>query len=362
MKKIGLFLSFILILSSIFCFSACSDSGSSFDAYYFKTGIHIETHDSSIKDGTEKALRTLFINAEKQFDIKNSNSPVYAINNGNIGDAVTLSNLGTEVFKIAKDCYNLTDGLFNPSVYPLVKLWQFSPSYPVEKFTLPTDEQIRQTLNVVNFDGVSLNESNNTLTKTADGVMLDFGGILKGYVADKAGEILLNAGHKSGYVSIGGSSLYILSVESLGIIHPKKATLGKSILSVKLKGLKNLSVSTSGDYEKFYTYDNQTYSHIINPLTGYPANTNVCSVTIIGANGGFSDAITTAACLKEHLPNNINDSPLVTFLKNILTEYPDSSIYAIYDDGINKQILTNKKQGENFTPLDSEYTIINFNK
>ncbi|MBQ9734597.1 MAG: FAD:protein FMN transferase [Clostridia bacterium] len=361
MKKIGIILSLILISLSTFLFISCADGGSSLDCYYFKTGIHIETHDFNMSDDTQTKLKNLFSSLEKEFDINDSKSTVYAFNNANVGDVFNLSTHGRNVLLSSKNLYSFTDGLFDPSVYPLVELWQFTKNYPVSEFNLPTDTQISTAINNVDFESAVFDQDLKTLTKTKDGVKLDFGGIVKGYAADKAAKILKSAGHESGYISIGGSSLYLLSVESLGIIHPKKATDGISILSVKLNGKKNLSVSTSGDYEKFYERDGKIYSHLINPKTGYTADTNVCSVTVIGADGAFSDAVTTAACLINHLPNDLENSPLQAFLLKILSEYPAASIYAIYDDGENKQVITNQKQGENFTLLDTEYNVVNFN-
>ncbi len=361
MRKFCLFLILIIFCLSASTLLACDKGGSSLDCYYFKTGIHIESHDKPLSDKTTSQLRALFSSLENEFDNKKEGSLVYAFNHSSVGENLKLSNHGANVLSLSKSCYEYTDGLFDPSVYPLIKLWQFSPTFPVQNFAPPTEEQILNTLTAVDFEGATFNANDNTLIKNKEGVMLDFGGIVKGYAADKAAEILKNAGHNSGYISIGGSSLYILSVESLGVIHPKKANLGQSILSINLKGVKNLSVSTSGDYEKSYTFDDKNYSHLINPKTGYTADTGVRSVTVIGADGGFSDAVTTAACLTEHLPNAVTTSPLTLFLQKILTDYPTAQIYAIYDDGINKQVLTNKNQDKDFTLLDSEYTIINFN-
>ncbi|MBO7344627.1 MAG: FAD:protein FMN transferase, partial [Clostridia bacterium] len=247
MKKTTLMLSLILIITCTLCFVACNKWGSSLDCYYFKTGIHIETHDKSLSDKTVTELKNLFSNLENEFDNKKQGSLVYSFNNSIAGEKARLSNHGANVLSLSKRCVSFTDGLFDPSVYPLVKLWQFSPNYPVINFTPPTEEQILESLKFVGFDGLTFNADDNTLAKNKDGVMLDFGGIVKGYAADSAAEILKSAGHNSGYISIGGSSLRILSVESLGVIHPNKANLGQSILSINLKDKKDLSVSTSGD-------------------------------------------------------------------------------------------------------------------
>ena len=167
---------------------------------------------------------------------------------------------------------------------------------------------------------------------------------------------MLSAGHKSGYVNVGGSSLHLLNVQSLGIVHPRSES--GTILTVKTKNIQGVCVSTSGDYEKSYIIDGIRYSHIINPNTGKPTNTGVCSVTIIGAGGAYSDAISTAACLKEYNPNNVENSPLIKFLRSIISQNAGCSVFAVYDDGQTKQIITNKIKGENFTLHDNNYTVI----
>ena len=184
---------------------------------------------------------------------------------------------------------------------------------------------------------------------------MDLGGIVKGYAAEQAGKILLSAGHSSGYVNVGGSSLHLLSVNTLGISRPRS---NGTILTVNAKNLKGVSVSTSGDYEKFYSLDGVRYSHIINPFTGKPSTTNVCSVTIIGADGAYSDAITTASCLKEYDETNFENSQLIVFLRSIISQNAGCSVYAVYDDGNTKQVITNKIKGEHFTLNDNNYTVI----
>lgn len=349
---------FTLILISVFtttCF-ACSKSGSAVDFSFFNTAIHIETHDFSISKQTEGKLCELFTSLDSQFSCNDSQSFVYKINNASANVPISLTEQQTEILSLAKEYHSFTDKKFSPAIFPLIKLWQFD-QYPIANFTPPSQNEISALLGEkTSFDNVEIDFENKTVQKLNNDIMLDFGGMLKGYAVDKACKILLNDGHESGYISIGGSSLCLLSVENLKINHPRASSELYTLLDVNCADLFNVAISTSGDYEKFYTIDGVNYSHIINPLTGYPTNTGVVSATIIGSNGAFGDAVTTAMCLMEHQSGSKN-SELVSFVNKILTEYPDSLIFAVYYKEGEKEIITNAKQGERFTLLDNSFSI-----
>ena len=205
-------------------------------------------------------------------------------------------------------------------------------------------------------DKLSIDE--NMATKTKDGVKIDLGGIVKGYACDLAGKILVDEGFSSGYISIGGSSIYILRTEELLVHHPRANEKMQNALCVNTSLLNNESVSSSGDYQRYYTVDGVRYSHLINPVTAKPTDTGVTGATVICNDGFFADAITTALCLYEYYPNE-KSSPLTEFINKIISDYPTASIFVFYQkDGYNL-LLTNKKQGEHFTLLDSNITVVN---
>jgi thiamine biosynthesis lipoprotein len=283
---------------------------------------------------------------------------VYKLNNSSTNTDIEFSSHGIEVFTLAKNLYKFTDKKFNPAIFPLVKLWQFDDyNYPIQNFTPPSEQAILSCLGEnTDFDKIIVNLESDAVCKTADSVKVDFGGILKGYAVDKAKDILVSAGHKSGYINIGGSSLYLLSVNSLSIRHPRAINNLSNIISVNGNSLTMKAVSTSGDYEKYHENNGVRYSHIISPLTGYPTTTGVISATIIGTSGAFGDAVTTALCLMEH-EHGKTDSELVSFMNKIIADYPDCIIFAVYNNGDKKEIVTNKMQGEHFTLLDSSYSI-----
>ncbi|MBR1968608.1 MAG: FAD:protein FMN transferase [Clostridia bacterium] len=359
MKNFNRFITAIILIILLSFTFACAPKGSAIDFSYFNTNIHIETYGKVISNQAETKLRNIFSALESEFDIDNQNSLTYKFNSASIGEKFSLTDNGVKVVKAALDGYVFSDGCYDPSIYPLVKLWQFSPNYPVINFSVPSESDILSQLERVNFSSVLLDQTAKTLTKTNANTLIDFGGIVKGYATDMAYEILSSLGYTDGYINIGGSSLTLLNAPSLGIRHPRPTENIPNIITVNTKNKIGLSVSTSGDYQKYYVKDGISYSHIINPFDGKPSQTGIQSVTILGANGAFSDAITTATCLKEYSPENHSSSPLTLFIKKIINAYPNASVFAVYDKGNQKRIITNEKESESFTLHDQTYSIYN---
>ncbi len=360
MKKLSKILSIILSVAFCFAFSSCAKNNS-LDLYYFNTQIHISTRSKSISNDNKEKIKSLFSSLEKEFSVGNNNSVINKFNELSVGQSTEISERVTAVLNLANDCYNFSDGKFNPAVFPLVKLWGFYPNYPILNFTPPTDEQILQTTSnfTIDFSKVKIDTDNNTIVKTCE-IQIDLGGILKGYALDECAKILKESGHTDGYISIGNSSVYILGTETLGIKHPRPTQNLKNIISVNVEGQKNLAVSTSGDYQKTYTYNGKTYSHIIDGRTGKPAQTGIVSATLISnkISGGMLDGLSTALSLCSHTADK-TDTELFSLINKVLSLDSECKIFIIFIDGENKILLTNQKQGEDFTLLDNEYTIKN---
>ena len=354
MKRfLSLILTIILSFSTV-VFSGCLGS-KSLDFTAFGTYIYVQSNDKKISSKTEEQLLNLFSSLDQEFSRSKENSLINIFNSSEVGSTTRVSPRFREVFNVCLNVNEFTNGTFNPCIVPLLDLWQFS-NYKVMNFTPPTKEQIDIALSKCDISGINI--ASDGLTKTKD-VQLDFGGILKGYAVDLALEILRDAGHEKGFISVGNSSLALLGVNQLSIIHPNATDSKPNIIAVDCKNNLFQALSTSGDYERYYDYNGVRYSHIIDARTGYTATTGVTSATLIGISGIESDALTTALCATSHNPNDFNNSNLVNLLKQIVTRYNGVEFYVVYNkDGV-KQILTNKKQGEDFTLLDTEYSVIN---
>lgn len=349
MKATFKFISLFICICLLTCLSACRINSSSFRA--FNTFVYIDTYGQTFSKTQEKEIQNTLISLENTFSATKEGSFLSKINGAENGQVINANATEREIFALATEFYTFSQGKFNPAVYPLLKLWGFAPKYPILNFTLPSDSKVLSTLPYTDYSKISLTEDG--VIKQETNMQLDFGGFLKGYATDLVGKALLSYGITQGYVSMGGSSLYLLGVESLTINHPEKS--GESILSVVGSSLNNYSVSTSGTYERFYTIDGVNYSHIIDASTGRPSQKNILSATVICKDGAFADAMTTALCLCDYSPLNPTQNQLVCFINKIEERHSDAQIFVVYNDGEHKNIITNANS-QAFSLLDLEYT------
>jgi FAD:protein FMN transferase len=196
-----------------------------------------------------------------------------------------------EVYEIIKRCKQIsaiTQGAFDITAGLLKKMYNFKG----QQFTMPTEVQINDALTRVGYRDVTLLEGNRVrLAKPS--MHISFGGIGKGYAADKVKELLIGKGVTSGVINASGDlSAWGTRTDGkpwkVGIANPDDAS--KKIASIPVQ---NFSVATSGDYERFFELDGVRYSHTINPKTGKPI-TGIKSVTIVSPSAELSDALATS--------------------------------------------------------------------
>ena len=183
-----------------------------------------------------------------------------------------------------------SDGLFNPAIGALVKLWEFHDDEPPQG-PPPGQQAIAQwlaqkhSMNDLQLHELKLSSSNRHLK-------LDFGAFAKGYGVDRAIEHLRNQGVNNAIVNAGGDLRAIGNKGgvpwSIGIRDPRGENV---IASLKIDG--DESVFTSGDYERYYEYQGVRYHHILDPRTGYPA-AEFSSVTVVHNSAAVADAAATA--------------------------------------------------------------------
>ena len=183
----------------------------------------------------------------------------------------------------------LTQGAFDISYASMDKLWYFDKE--MEK--LPTAQQIAQSVSKVGYENIIINEKKRTVFLNKKGMKIGFGAIGKGYAADKAKDILIQNDVKSGIINASGDLTAWGQKPSgddwmVAVVNPLNKNKVFSWLPIK-----NSSIVTSGNYEKFITVDGKSYSHIIDPRTGYPSE-GILSVTIISQKAELADALATS--------------------------------------------------------------------
>ncbi len=184
----------------------------------------------------------------------------------------------------------LTEGAFDVTVAPLLKLWGF---YKHEGH-FPTARELEHVRARVGYTFLILDEEEKTISFAKPGVEIDLGGIAKGYAIDRAVEILRRYGITSALLSAGESTIYALGAPpgktfwSVSLRDPKHPQKMMAVLR-----LRDQSVSTSGRYEKFFRLSGKMYGHIFDPRTGQPVQ-GIYSVTIVAPRAIQSDALSTS--------------------------------------------------------------------
>ena len=184
---------------------------------------------------------------------------------------------------------NLSQGAFDISYASMDKVWYFD-----RKMTeFPSIEKIKKSVSKIGYKNIVLNKKDTTVFLRLKGMKIGFGAIGKGYAADKAKEILIKNNVKSGIINASGD-LTAWGLKPSGkdwmvaIVNPINKDKVFSWLTIK-----NKSIVTSGNYEKFINLDGKKYSHIIDPRTGYPTE-GILSVTIITDKAELADALATS--------------------------------------------------------------------
>lgn len=191
----------------------------------------------------------------------------------------------------------LTEGAWDVTTEPLTKLWGIGTA----NARLPSEEEIREARKLVGWQHLHLRPEDMSAMLEFPGMSVSFGGIAKGYALDEVRRIYEKHGVESGLINMGSSSMYAVGKRdgrmwNIGIRHPRKAEDGTYLAVIPLS---DEALSTSGDYERVLEIAGKRYHHIMDPGTGYPADSGVMSVTVvIGGDvpnaGMLSDLLTTA--------------------------------------------------------------------
>ena len=223
---------------------------------------------------------------EGLWSVTDKDSEIYQANHSG-GQPVTVSEETAEIISFALEMAQRTGGALDPTIYPVLTAWGFT----TDSKQVPSQQQIAQLLEQVGYDRIQLNGSELTVP---DGMELDLGAVGKGYTADLVTEILRRHGVTSALISLGGNIQAIGSRPDgsdwrLGIRAPwESGNLG--VLTVS-----DAAVVTSGGYENYFDDEQgNIYWHILDPSTGYPADSGLQSVTIVGREGKMCDALSTA--------------------------------------------------------------------
>tara|TARA_B100001173_G_scaffold290440_1_gene281031 strand:- start:415 stop:1311 length:897 start_codon:yes stop_codon:yes gene_type:complete len=276
----------------------------------------------TIKINSAKHIKNNYLEQSIEEKLKDLNSIFSTYSDSTEISKINLSkskiiNLSDDLaFVLKKALYysQLSDGLYDPTVFPLVDLWGFGPTNINSK---PNKNKVNELLKNISYKYISLNEKELLLSNS--NLYIDLNSIAKGYAVDSISNLLLNMGFSDFMVEIGGEVKCIGENNKnkwiIGIINPKDEN------NLIKTNLKNMSIATSGNYNNYLIYEDIRYPHIINPKTGWPINNNIISASVITENCIDADAIATILMLLPYekgieLVNNMNNVESLLFIDN----------------------------------------------
>lgn len=242
--------------------------------------------DEEIFDETFGVIRDI----EKKMSLNIKNSELNELNENGFNSPVELSDETKYVIEKSIDYSKLSDGHFDVSIGPLADLWGFSKG----KAKVPNAKKVLELLPLVDYKNIEVKDEKVKLNK--EGMILDLGGIAKGYAADEVAKYLKTQGVNKAIIDLGGN-IYALGSKdkstpwTIGIQNPFDEVRGEFLGTLSVS---NKSVVTSGVYERYIEEGGKKYHHILDPFTGYPVENELMSVSIISDESIDGDALSTA--------------------------------------------------------------------
>ncbi len=307
----------LLMPIMLLCQGCSNNRQASVNFYAMDTVMQITCYGKDA-DAAVKAAQAEIVRLDELLSIGNESSEVSRINQNGGG---LLSTDAAELTDYALMLNRLTDGAYDMTILPVMELWGFTTG----EYAVPDEDELSKVLALCGSDLVTYNEvSYNTDLKETENIKcqlellsgqgIDFGGLAKGYASDRLVQIFDGYDLKSAYFSLGGN-VYCYhkktdgSEWNIAIENPLKNFAGYGGDGVSGNGAEKMStnieylgavrvhdeaVVTSGGYERYFEQDGKRYHHIINPATGYPAESGLISVTVVSSDGTLADGLSTA--------------------------------------------------------------------
>lgn len=242
----------------------------------------------------EKAVTAAFREMARVEALLSSHKPESAISRVNASPRGFPRKVDAEVLHVMREAMRfqeLSGGAFDPGLRPLVRLWRFSETPP--PVAPPSRDEVTAWLQARG-GGVGVELTDGGMVLLNRGVGLDLGGIAKGYAIDRAVSVLREHGVKNAIVNAGGD-MRVMGDKGgapwrIGVQHPRNPD--NAIAVVDLSG--DIAMVTSGDYERYFVTKERRYHHVLNPGTGYPAESGLMSVSVQASTAMAADALSTA--------------------------------------------------------------------
>jgi thiamine biosynthesis lipoprotein len=297
MKTNKFFLLSIILIIFVISTAGCNKNSSLSEIpttrtnLFMGTVVQIKIYEPVDEAVFEKAF-SLIEDMENKMSLNIPESEINQINRAAGENPVKVSGDTYDVIGKAISYGNLSGGTFDITIGPLVNLWNIGK----ENARVPDQSEINEAIKLIDYTKVLLNPNEKTVFLKDSGMILDLGGIAKGYVADSLTEMFNKEGIEHAIINLGGN-IYAHGQNpdgndwQIGIQNPEAERSDY----IGIADVINKSVVTSGIYERFLESGGNTYHHILSPFDGYPFENSLTAVSIIASKSVDADALSTTA-------------------------------------------------------------------
>ena len=293
--------------------------------FLLNTFVDIKIYDSKDTTILDDAM-AICKDLEARFSRTMEGSEIYLMNHRSDREQVfELSEQTAELLSLSLDYCKQSNGAFDITIEPVSSLWDFTSGEP----SLPDPVLLEQAKANIGYENLRL--TGQTLTFLSPDTTLDLGAIAKGYIADQIKEHLTARGVKSAIINLGGN---VLCIGSKPDGEPFKIGLKKPFAeeseTFAIANISDMSVVTSGVYERCFELEGKQYHHILNPATGYPYENGLLSVTILSDSSADGDGLSTT-CFSLGLEKGME---LINSLDGIYACFIDEDYNIYYSEGM----------------------------
>lgn len=293
----------ILIAALCLCLTGCGKQTTEATAQIFAmdTVMEVAAYGPKAEEAVQEAegqIKAL----ENKLSRTKADSDVSRVNHNGTTPTTGLTYGTRALLPAALEYRDATNGAFDITIAPVMDAWGFTG----DSFRVPEQSELDTLLKKVNSDAIQMLGSPSDSVTLGEGQAIDLGGIAKGYTSDCVEAVFYDHEIENGKISLGGN-VFVLGTKPdgsdwrVGIKDPRNESGLAAILS-----LRDAYAITSGGYERYFEENGKTYHHIIDPATGYPADSGLLSVTVVAdangpdqewvlpGNGTMCDAFSTA--------------------------------------------------------------------
>lgn len=254
------------------------------------TIISVRVYGKNAQVAADEAMK-LIAGIEEKMTINKPGGEINPLNEQAGKGMVKVSEDTMHVMETAVKFAKLSEGVFDVTIGPLVKEWGIFTDHP----KVPDPATINALRKLTDYRELKLDRGSLTAGLAREGQIADLGGIAKGYAGDAVISLYKKLGIKSGYINLGGNVVALGSKPDgtpwrIGVQNPR----GENGRYIGIINIKDKAIVSSGDYERFFEKDGKRYHHILDPRTGYPAESDLIGTTIVADKSIEADALSTS--------------------------------------------------------------------